>query len=35
LTDNRQIKIKGCDSNFEVNLFQILEVATNEISTSH
>ena len=24
---------KGCDSNFEVNIFQILTVATNETST--
>jgi len=28
-------KLKGCDSNFEVNIFHILKVATNETSTSH
>ena len=27
--------IKGSDSNFEVNIFQILKVATNETSTLH
>ena len=25
--------IKGCNSNFEVNIFQILKVATNETTT--
>ena len=27
--------IQGCDSNFDVNIFQIFKVATNEISTLH
>ena len=27
--------LKGSDSNFEVNIFQILKVATNETSTLH
>jgi len=25
--------VKGCDSNFEINIFQMLKVATNETST--
>jgi len=27
--------IEGCDSNFEVNIFQFLKVATNETLTLH
>jgi len=27
--------VKSCDPNFEVNIFQILKVATNETSTLH
>jgi len=27
--------IKGCDSNFEVNNYKSLKVATNETSTLH
>ena len=30
-----QFAHKGCDSNFEANIFQILQVATNETSTLH
>jgi len=26
---------KGCDSNFEINIFQFFKVATNETSTLH
>ena len=29
------VSLKGCDSNCEANIFQILKVATNEISTLH
>jgi len=27
--------VKGCDSNFEVNIIQILKVATSETTTLH
>ena len=33
--DQLHFTIKGCDSNFEVNIFQILKVATNETTTLH
>ena len=29
------INVKGCDSNFEVNIFQILKAATNEKVFKH
>ena len=30
-----EMLFKGCDTNFEVNIFQIFKVATNETSTLH
>ena len=30
-----EMLLKGCDTNFEVNIFQIFKVATNETSTLH
>ena len=32
---NSMTTFKGCDSNFEVNIFQFFKVATNETSTLH
>jgi len=32
---NAKFAVKGCDSNFEVNLSQNLKVATNETTTLH
>jgi len=29
------VLFKGCDSNSEVNIFQIIKVATNQTSTLH
>ena len=32
-TNQPEVERKGCDSNFEVNFFQILKVTTNETTT--
>jgi len=34
-SEEYKISVKGCDSNFEVNTFQILKTVTNETSTLH